>query len=463
MSPDLDVIVIGAGAAGLAAAHTLKARGHAPLVLEARDRPGGVMQTAHVDGFVCDRGPNTFRLTGPACTLFERAGLADELVAAEPESRARFLLGPSGLEPVPLGPAALVRSPILSRGGKGRLLKEPFVARGDGAHESVAEFIGRRLGPEAVEKLVGPFLVGVYAGDETRLGAAAVFPALVEYERQAGSIVAGALRSAFRRSSAPRGRAGSFSGRRGVGELAGTLAAALGPGAVEAGVAVDALEPLATGGRGWRVHAGDRTWTSHAVVLAVEAPSAGPLLAPLDAGAAAMCAAIQYAPMASICLDVDPGSARRRIEGFGFLVPGAAELRLLGALFMSRLFPGRAPQGRELVTAMIGGLRWPEAVDASDGTLLAHVHEGLDRALGTGDAPRPLLVNRWPRAVPQPDRDHVGRVRSLRAALDGLPPIALAGGWLDGVAVSGAFGSGLSAGARVADALQRDGTNGRSR
>ena len=154
---------------------------------------------------------------------------------------------------------------------------------------------------------------------------------------------------------------------------------------------------------------------------------------------------IEYAPIVGVALGVDPARARTPIEGFGFLVPASTGLRLLGGLFMSRLFPGRAPPDRELVTAMIGGLRWPEAVEQDDATLLAEIHEGLDRALGTGAAPQPVALTRWPRAVAQPGRDHGDRIAALRRSLAALPPLCLAGGWLDGVALSSAFESGIAA------------------
>ena len=444
MSADLDVVVIGAGAAGLAAAHELRARGREVLVLEANDRPGGVMQAGTKEGFTFDRGPNTFRLTGPARALLETAGVLDAVVKASPESRARFLLGPDGLEAVPLGPLDLVTTRLISGKAKRRMLREPFVAKGDGGADSVAGFISRRLGDEAVEKLVGPFLVGVYAGDARKLGAEPVFPALVRYERQGGSIVAGALRAALARSSGPKGRPGSYSGVGGVGALAQRLAAALGEAAVRCSTPVEALEPCDDG---WSVHItgeGD-TLSARAVVVAVEAPAAAALLGPLASDAAPICRSIAYAPVASVSLDVDPSAASRPLEGFGFLVPASAGVRLLGGLFMSRLFPGRAPAGRELVTAMIGGLRWPEALDRDDAGLIAAVHEGLDRALGTGDTPRPIAIARWPRAIAQPGPDHVSRIRGLRRSLSDLPPLALAGGWLDGVALSGALESGLNA------------------
>ena len=446
MSTDLDVVVVGAGAAGLAAAHELLGHGREVLVLEARDHPGGVMQTGTKDGFLFDRGPSSFRLTGPALAILERAGVMDHVVKASPESRSRFLLGRDGLEPVPLGPLDLATTSLVSGAAKRRMLREPFVPKGDGGAESVAEFVARRLGDETVEKLVGPFLVGVYAGDERKLGAEAVFPALVRYEREGGSIVGGALRAAFRSSPEPKGRPGSYSGRDGVGGLGAQLAEALGKEGVRCRSPVDALEPRDDG---WTVRMGGETLTARAVLVAVEAPVAAELLGPLASEAGSLCRGVDYAPVANVALDVDPHAAKRPIEGFGFLVPAATGIRLLGGLFMSRLFPGRAPEGRELVTAMIGGLRWPDAVDEDDAGLLAAVQEGLDRALGTGTTPRPLAITRWPRAIAQPAPDHVGRIGSLRASLEGLPPLALAGGWLDGVALSGALESGVRAARRI--------------
>jgi oxygen-dependent protoporphyrinogen oxidase len=181
-------------------------------------------------------------------------------------------------------------------------------------------------------------------------------------------------------------------------------------------------------------------------VLAVPADAAAALLAPLDAEAAAALAGIEYAPVVSASLGVAPDAVREPLEGFGFLVPRAAGLRLLGCLFMSRLFPGRAPAGRELLTCMLGGARWPEAVETPDDALLAALRDDLDRALGLRGELEPLAVSRWPRAVPQPGRDHPRRVAALRARIAALPGLALAGAYLDGVAVADALASGLRAG-----------------
>jgi oxygen-dependent protoporphyrinogen oxidase len=440
---EVESLVIGAGAAGLGAASALVARGRNTGVLEARAQPGGVMQSERIDGFLIERGPNTTRISAETLAGLRGAGIEAALLAASPESRVRFLLRPEGLVPVPLGPLGLATTPLLSRAGKWRMLREPFVASGDASSESVAAFVSRRLGPEVVDALVGPFLVGVYAGDEHALGAEAVFPSLVSAERESGSILRGMLRRALRGGA--RGLPGSYSAREGLGGLAALLARGLGE-RLRLGVSVHALVPE---DGGWRVESSEGPIRARRVILAADSAGAAALLAPLDPEASAWVHAIPMAPMVSVALDLGPQACTRPPEGFGFLVPRDVGLQLLGVLFMSRLFPGRAPAGRELATAMIGGLRWTAAIEAPDDVLLEHVNRGLDRALGLLDTPRALALTRWPRAVPQPGPDHPRSVRAIRARLSRLPPLALAGACWDGVALGEAFASGQRAATAV--------------
>jgi protoporphyrinogen/coproporphyrinogen III oxidase len=439
----VEAAVVGAGAAGLAAALELEAQGAEVLLVDAAPRVGGVMQTSRAAGFLFERGPNTFRVTAPALKLLRRAGLEAALLAASPASRARFVYRDGGLDAVPLGPLAFLGSRLLSPGAKLRLLAEPFVRRGDAAGETVAEFLGRRLGPEVVERLVGPFLVGVYAGDERRLGAEAVFPGLVALERERGSLALGALARAWRDGA--RGLPGTWSTRGGAQGLAVHLAGALhGPRALGAPVAELARESGA-----WRLvfagPDGGREIAARGVVLAADAAGSAALLRGVDPEAAELLATLAYAPLVSVALGVDPRAAARPIEGFGFLVPRDAGIDLLGALFMSRLFPGRAPEGRALVTAMIGGLRWPGAAEADEDEILARVAAGLERTLGLRGGMDPLAVSRWPRAVPQPGPEHVGRIAALRARAARLGGLALAGAYLDGVGVADTLASGVRA------------------
>jgi oxygen-dependent protoporphyrinogen oxidase len=443
-SSDVEVAVLGAGVAGLAAALELRAAGAEVAVLEAGTTPGGVLSTERLGGYTIERGPNLFRVPAAADAFLARHELADRLVAAGPESGLRSLLVGGRLVAVPGSVAGAIATPLLSARGKLRVLAEPLVPRGDARGESVAEFVARRLGREALERAVAPALVGVYAGDETRLGAEAVFPSLTEYERSRGSITRGALAAALaaRRAGGPAPRRGSWSTREGTAGLARAMAERLGA----ALVLRCAVRGVAKEGAGFAIETDAGVRRTRRVVVALPAWRAADALRPLDTELAAGLASIEYAPLASVALGVDPRAAREPVRGVGFLVPRAEGLDLLGALFPSRVFAGRAPAGRELAAALLGGARWPGAVDAPDDVLLARAHAGLERALGLRAAPELLSVARWPRAVAQPGREHPRLVADLRARAARLGDLRLAGGYLDGVAVCAALLSGARAG-----------------
>jgi oxygen-dependent protoporphyrinogen oxidase len=440
----LDAVVIGGGIAGLAAACELRRRGLEIVLCEAGSRAGGVAQTERRDGYLFERGPNTFRVNAPLRGLLAARGLDAKLLAASPASRERFLLGEGGLVPVPLGPGALVRTPLLSRRAKLRLLREPFVQRGDVPGESAAAFVARRLGPEVAERLVAPFLIGIYAGDAHRLAAESVFAGLVAHERAHGSIARGLLAAALRRG--PRGLPGIFSAAGGVADLVQALADELGP-ALRLATPVGSLRQDAGG---WEVETPGETLRARSVVLATPAPEAAALLRELDGEAARLLEGVGYAPVASLSFGVDPAGAREPIRGFGFLAPPGREPALLGCLFMSQLFPGRAPAGRELCTVLAGGTFHPELLELADDALADRVRDALVRVLGLRGGIRRLGVTRWPRAVPQPVAGHSERIAALRARLGAHPSLALAGAYLDGVAFADAAASGASAAAALA-------------
>jgi oxygen-dependent protoporphyrinogen oxidase len=448
-----DVVVVGAGIAGLAAGCDLAREGLEVLVCEAASRPGGVIESVRRDGYLLERGPNTFRVSAPFASLLERHAAGDRLVGAAPTSRERFLLRDGRLLPVPLGPLGLVTTPLLSPRGKLRLLGEPFVARGDASGESVADFVTRRLGREVCESMVGPFLVGVYAGDERRLGAESVFPSLVAFERSHGSIVRGAVASAFRRRE-EAARPGIFSGSEGAAAVVEPLATALG-----SRLLLDTrVHGLSRDGDGWRLELsgpeGSAVVAARGLVLATQAPHGAELLAPVDADASCLLSQIEYAPVATVALGVDPAQASQAVRGFGFLVPGRSSEPLLGCLFMSQLFPGRAPEGRELLACMLGGLRRPEIVEETEEELARRASEAVTRLLGLRGEVRPLGVTRWPRAVPQPDPEHPRRMRAVRDRLAALPPLALAGAYVAGVSVPDSAVSGASAAVELSRRLR---------
>ena len=439
---------MGAGIAGLGAALELQQHVRDVLVLDPSDRPGGVMRTDHVSGYVIERGPNTYQVKAPMLASLRRDGFESALLRASPASRLRCIYHDGRLVPVPMSPVSLMRTSLLSARGKGRLLAEPFVRRGDAGGESVAEFAGRRLGSEVVRNLVGPFLTGVYAGDEEQLGAEAVFGSLVGFERRAGSITAGAVAGLFGRRG-PKGLRGIHSAQEGLGPFARSLSELL-------------AEPPALGARVSCVHRDASEWfvevsgagsesrlRTRRLVVATPSREAAEILRATSSEAAAELEAIEYAPIVGVAVGVQPDEVRGSIAGFGFLVPRSARIQLLGCLFMSQLFPGRAPSGHELLQCLIGGLRWPDAIDLPDDVVARQVLADLDRTLGLKGDPQVLVLTRQPRAVAQPDRDHVRRVEKIRAQVECHPGVALAGSYVAGVSVPDSFASGVAAARRI--------------
>jgi len=450
MTADVGAVVVGAGIAGLAAALELQEKVREVFVVDAGDRPGGVMRTDHVAGYVIERGPNTIQVKAPMLRLLERLGLRDALLAAQPASRLRFIYRDGNLLPVPLSPLGFARTRLLSARGKLRLLTEPLRFRRDATGESVAAFAGRRFGDEAVAKLIGPFLTGVYAGDENVLGAEAVFGSLVELERRFGSVAIGLAASAFARRR-ERGLAGTFSALQGLGPFARRLAERL----IEPPALGARVGEIARDGVRWRVTVsspgGESVMHTPRVVVATGAGEAAALLRGASPELAEALLGIPYAPIVGIPVGVDPARVTRKIAGFGFLVPRDQDLCLLGCLFMSRLFPGRAPAGRELLHCMLGGRLHPEVIDLSDDVLHKRVHADLERTLGLREAPQLLAVTRWPRAIPQPDGEHPRRMAGIRQQLSQLPGLELAGAYVGGVSVADSLASGIAAAQRLTE------------
>lgn len=431
-----DTIIVGAGISGLVAAWRLKQAGRDVLVVDASDRPGGVIRTREVDGFLFEQGPNSVRMTDDLEALARELGIEEEIVYGEPRA-PRYLFHGGRLVTAPMGPASLLKTPLLSKRAKLRVLGEPLARRAprDESEPTIEAFITRRLGREVHDVLVSAFISGVYAGDTSRLSAEAVFPKLVEMEREHGSLARGAI-AAFRarkREPGPRPKRrpltiASFAS--GLGRLPERLGEALGE-ALALNAPVEAIERA---GDRFVVHAGGEAREAREVVVATDAGAASRLLAPLSPRAAELLDAIEHPPLASVTLAYERDEVAHDCTGFGFLAPRGEGLRTLGGIFPSSLFPGRAPDGWRSFTCFIGGATDPGVAALDDDAIVEQVAADLERAVGATGEPRVLAVARWPRAIPQYTLGHTGRIAEVEreAATAG---VRLLGNYLHGVSV----------------------------
>ena len=447
------VAIVGGGIAGLATAHAV--RGLAPetdiVVLEARDRVGGNIRSEHLDGYLCEHGPDGFLDNAPATLAFiEALGLSSRILPSREEARRRFIFRRDRLHEVPTSPGAFAATRLLSTAAKLRVLAEPFAARSWRHDESILSFAERHIGREAGRVLVGSMVSGIFAGDASELSLRGCFPKMYDMERQYGSLFRALL--AKRRTSrsdngvgAPAGRLTSFRG--GMEELVDAAAAALGP-VVKTGCGVTAIQvrsratelrPRLVGARSFSLACLGRRSEADAVVLAGPASESANLLLPFASDAAAPLAAIQTAPLAVVCLGYDAGAltaSRGPLNGFGFLVPRDEGPRILGALWESSIYEGRAPAGKALIRVMIGGATDPVAVRLSDRDLVGLVRMDLERTMDVRLVPEFVRIVRHARGIPQYAVGHTARLERIEAALARYPGLFLAGNSYRGVSVN---------------------------
>lgn len=460
--PARHVVVVGGGISGLAAALRLLEldEGLRVTLLEAEGRLGGKILTTRDDGFLVEGGPDLFLGAKPgAFELCARLGIAHRLHGTAPGvrgsyvlSRGRLLRLPEGLTGlIPSRLAPFVRTPLVSIAGKLRVALDLVIPRRKSAgddDESVEQFVVRRLGREMYERLVEPLLSGIYAGDGARLSLLATFPHLRQSEREHG----GLLRATFaarRRPSAPLagGRTAAHLGfltlPGGLGELVDAAAARL----AASGRAVVRLRTPAQGvaaeGHGWRVElpAGEQL-AADAVVIATPAHAAAALLAPLDRDAATALGEIEHVSTIVVSLGFRGADVPRALDASGYTVPRAEGRAVLACTWSSSKFPGRAAEGHALLRLYLGGATRPDVSGMTDAEVLALARAEVREVLGIAAEPVLVRVQRWERALPQPNLGHPARVARIAARMAQLPGLALAGNAYHGVGIPDCVRSG---------------------
>jgi oxygen-dependent protoporphyrinogen oxidase len=438
MAAAMRVAVIGAGVGGLTAALRLVEAGVDALVLDAAAVPGGVLGTSTVDGFLREHAATAVLAAAPGglADLCDELGV--ELASARPAARRRWIWIDGALRALPTSPVAFLRSDLLTWRGKLDLLAEPLRPARRGAasarlpdgDESVHDWAARRFGPEVARAIVAPFVTGVYAADAHDVGLAAGFPKLAALEAR-GGVVRGMVAQIGDRL---RGRGGPRPKRRGLVAPTGgmqtvvdALAARLGD-RVRTGAAVSAVVPDDAG----VVVDGERY---DAAVLAVPASAASTLIAGALPVLGSRLANLERAPAVIVYLGYDRAAIGHPLDGFGFLVAHGEDLRVLGVVFESVVWPGRAPDDQVLLRCILAGARDPSAWGESDGALIAQATRDVEKAIDAYGPPRHASVVRWREGVAQYPVGHSARVAELDALAQGRR-LVLAGAAYHGAAVN---------------------------
>lgn len=445
------IAIIGGGVTGLTAAWHLHRAGLTPVVFERAPRPGGVVSATRTGDWLHELGPNSL-LEGSAdvAAFIDELGLGPRRLYAAPAAKQRYIVRGGRLVAMPTSPLGFVATPLFSLKAKLFLLGEPWRARAPAdAEETVADFVVRRLGPEFLDYAINPFVAGVYAGNPRLLAVRHAFPKLNSIEQEHGSLIRGALKRR-NTSGGPKGRIFSFP--EGLGEIPATVARRLGP-ALLLDRHVTAVQRTTAG---WRLQVEHQGVVAPAdfdcVICALPADALAGLRFEGVAAAARLpeLREIKHPPVVSLFTGYRREQVAHALDGFGALMPEVEGGRILGTLFSSTLFPGRAPAGHVALTTFVGGMRAPALAGLDDTALQTLAQEELGRLLGARGEPAFFRVQRWPRAIPQYTVGYQRFKDIMNAVEADAPGLFLGGNCRDGISLANC----IAAGQRLATAAQ---------
>ena len=455
------IVIIGGGITGLAAAHRLVKRGQTEVVLlEAADRVGGVIHTQSRDGFLLERGPDSFISEKPeAIELAREIGLESHLIETNQQHRRSFIVRNGKLRPVPegfhlLAPAQLwpfITSDIFSWPGKLRMAIDLILPRRNtnGAiDESLASFVRRRLGREALERMAQPMVGGIYTADPERLSLRATMPRFLDIEKEHRSLILGMMRRATLGTSGARYSL-FLSFDRGMQLLVDQLAARLPSGTVKLNTSVESVQYDPTL-KSWAIKTSQgEEISAGGVCITLPAYPAAQLLRSTNSALADELEAIPYASTATVNLGYKRADIPHPLNGFGFVVPFIENRSIIACTFSSVKFAGRAPEGHALLRAFAGGAMQPEMFELDEEEMIRRVRTDLQDLLGITQLPLFAEVARWKHSMPQYELGHLEKVKRINEHVSNLAGLQLAGNAYSGPGIPDCIRSATSA----ADAL----------
>jgi oxygen-dependent protoporphyrinogen oxidase len=406
MQPSADVLIIGAGLSGLAAATFLKHKEPdiSLLIIEQGDHPGGAVHSHIEEGYLAEGGAHGFLDNAlESRVLIHEAGLTEEVEKAPLSEFVRYICLHGQLRLIPQTPGKLIKAPLISPAAKLRVMadlwKKPLPDE-----PTVAQWVKHRFG-KALLPFADAVFTGTYAGDIERLKLEAVMPGLRNLEQEYGSVLKGAvhtLRAARKKSrkkggkKEKKGLPAMTSFKAGMSRLPQAMAAKLIPN--KEIMYRTAARSVAQIDGGWSVKTGQLELQAKHLIIALPVNRCLELLADSELPAPPL-TAIPEARIATVALGfTDTADVP---FGFGYLAPEQEERFALGALFSSCMFPGRAPEGHVLMEALVGGRRHPERLELADEELVEKVYEDLKQLIDLPDPPVFSRVLRPKYGIPQ--------------------------------------------------------------
>lgn len=447
------IAIIGAGITGLSAAYQLQKTGHRVVLFDKTNRVGGAIQTTKQDGYLAEHGPNSLMLADRRVKdLISELGLDAQLITANSEAAKRFVVHQDKLHALPHSPLRAITTPLISLKGKLRMLIELFLKKAPAEKsESFADCVRRRIGPEMLEKAAGPFVSGIYAGDPEKLSTKHAFPRLWNLEQNYGSFIKGAIQlgKAAKNGTGDPNRLSKrdiVSFQDGMQVLPDALKDAL----VDTSLVLEAdLQHISQHTNGkwkliWKATNGEGEQDFDHVILTTPAHKVHDL--PLDSellDEVSELKDIYYPPVTSMLLGFRREEVEHPLDGFGMLMAMKQKASILGGLFTSTLFPGRAPEGYVAINVMLGGARFSEMAELSDGEMEKAVLADLEKFVGLKAAPSFSRITRWAKAIPQLNLGYESALAQIESCEQKYKGFHFAGNYRGGISVGDCIISGM--------------------
>ncbi len=461
------VVIVGGGIAGLATAYYLAQRGGVDYkLIESAPTFGGKIVSVREKGFVVEGGPDSFITTKTAALeLCRELGLGDQLIGTNDAGRKVFVWSRGRLRQMPDGVMLIiptrilpfVRSPLISWPGKMRMGMDLFIpARRDDRDESLAAFVRRRLGAEALDRIAEPMIAGIYVADAEYLSLKSTFPRFLDMEKKYG----GLLRGVIAQKRASNGKSPSrqpstslfMTLRGGLQDMVDGVVSHLDRNSLLSG---KSAVKVAQTGNGYDVTLSDGACIhADAVVLAAPTYATADLVQGLNPTLADTLRTFRYVSTATVSLGYKRSDLPHPLDGFGFVVPRSEQRKILACTWSSTKFDHRAPEGHVLVRAFIGGAHAEHLAEQDDETVINIAREEMRAMMGISATPVITRVYRWSKANPQYAVGHAERVAEVDRMAEQHTGLYLVGGAFHGVGIPDCIADGKRVAELIADSKE---------
>jgi protoporphyrinogen/coproporphyrinogen III oxidase len=440
-SLEKDIVIIGAGLTGLTLAFYLKKSGKDVLVIEKSSKTGGVIQTVKDGDYVYEKGPNTGVVGNPEVTeLFEDLEGLCTFEAADPRAKRRLIWKNGKWRALPSGFISAVTTPLFTIKDKFKVLGEPFRKKGTNPEENLAELVKRRLGKSFLNYAIDPFISGIYAGDPKYLIPKYALPKLYALEQDYGSFIRGSMKKAKEKKNNPRLQKATkevFSAKGGLSNLIKAMTEKTGSDTFLLNAKNTTIQPESEGFRiQTEINGEQKIILAKKVITTVGAYELMNILPFLSEKEKQPFEELKYASVVQAIVGYRKWKGID-LNAFGGLVPTIENRNILGALFTSSFFSGRAPKNGALISVFMGGTKRPDIFEMEDEDLETLISRDLREMMGMPVFNPDLFeIYRYKYAIPQYGLSSGKRFETITQIQQKYPGLILAGNIRDGIGMA---------------------------